>query len=141
MDLFGVSADNGSMQTHSPSRVLVVDDDPVVREVVAAVLDDGDCSIEEAESGAAALQAALKTPPDVIVLDVMMPGMTGFEVCRILRQDPAFRETVVIILTALDSHSARSESRSAGADAYLTKPFSAIELIRAVSNAVSRVKR
>ncbi|GAC1409140.1 MAG: hypothetical protein NVSMB57_01440 [Actinomycetota bacterium] len=141
MDLSSFSADKHFMQTHLPAKVLVVDDDPVVREVVVAVLDDGECAIEEAESGPAALRSALRSHPDVIVLDVMMPGMTGIEVCRILRQDPSFTGTVVVMLSALDSYSARNESTSAGADAYLTKPFSALDLIGAVSEAVSRVQR
>ncbi len=122
-------------------RVLVVDDDPVVREVVLTVLDDGDCDLSEAADGIEAVRLAIAGKPDVVVLDVMMPGMTGFEVCRRIREDPALSGIIVVLLTALDSTLAREEGDRAGADLYLTKPFSALDLLGAVSQAVSRAAR
>lgn len=116
------------------ARVLIVDDDPVVRELLAAVLDDGESDLVEAADGFEALRLAAERHPDVVVLDVMMPGMTGFEVARRIRANPELSKTTIVILTALDTASSRSESESAGADAYVTKPFSALDLIKLVQS-------
>ncbi|MHB8513444.1 MAG: response regulator transcription factor [Actinomycetota bacterium] len=121
--------------------MLVVDDDPLIREVVIAILDDGSSSIVEAASGIAALDQAAACAPDVIVLDMMMPGMSGLEVCRELRRNPAFDQTAVVMLTAVDSPTARDDSIACGADAFITKPFSALDLLGTISEAVKRVTR
>jgi DNA-binding response OmpR family regulator len=129
------------MSAAGPARVLVVDDDPMIRELVSAVLSDDDCELIVARNGREAFDIACASHPDVVVLDVMMPGMSGFEVCRRMRDVPELRGTVVVMLTALDTPAARDEGHDSGADVYLTKPFSALDLLGAVHQAVARVVR
>lgn len=127
------------MNAAGDPRVLIVDDDPVIRELVQTVLSDGRCELLVARDGVEAVRLARDARPDVVVLDVMMPGMTGFDACRQIRAMPWMQGTVVVMLTALDSPSARDEGIDSGADVYLTKPFSALDLLGAVSEAVARV--
>lgn len=129
------------MNAAGPARVLVVDDDPVIREVVSAVLSDAECELLVAHNGLEAFESACAHHPQVVVLDVMMPGMNGFEVCRRIRALPELHGTVVVMLTALDTPAARDQGEECGADLYLTKPFSALDLLGAVHEAVSRVIR
>jgi DNA-binding response OmpR family regulator len=116
-------------------RVLVVDDDPLVRNLLSAVLQDARFDLDEAVDGEDALHIAAARPPDVVVLDVMMPGVNGFEVCRMLRGDPAFAGTRIVMLTARTSDATRAEAFAAGADAFFTKPFSPLDLIETVMGA------
>jgi DNA-binding response OmpR family regulator len=123
------------MPKNSRMRVLVVDDDPLVRDLLSAVLHDANFDLDEAIDGQDALRIAAVQPPDVVVLDVMMPGLDGYEVCRSMRADPAFKSTRIVILTAKTSSSARDEAFRSGADAFFTKPFSPLDLIESVMGA------
>jgi len=116
-------------------RVLVVDDDPLVRNLLSAVLHDASFDLDEAVDGNEALAIAAVRPPDVVVLDVMMPGIDGFDVCRSLRADPAFSKTRIIMLTAKSTPTARDDAFRAGADAFFAKPFSPLDLIETVMGA------
>lgn len=111
--------------------VLVVDDDDAIRGVVRSVLQADGFEVVEAADGPAALlllDAINGRGPDLVVLDVMMPGIDGIEVCRKIDHD----KVKVIMLSARDDADTRSRASAAGADGYLTKPFSAIELLDAV---------
>lgn len=110
-------------------RVLVVDDDELTRDVLDAVLDLEDYDVVCVPDGGTALERATEDPPDAVVLDVMMPGLDGFEVCRRLKEDPATEGVAVVLLTARVDDAARAEAERSGADAFLTKPFSALQLI------------
>ncbi|MFP5309183.1 MAG: response regulator [Actinomycetes bacterium] len=112
--------------------VLVVDDDPLTREILATILDLEDYRVVLAEDGETALDLVAGGRPDVIVLDVMMPGLNGFEVCRRLKDDPETAPIPVILLTALDRSEDAAEGAAAGCDAYLTKPFSPLTLIERI---------
>jgi len=114
------------MSNQSPRRTVVVaDDDPDIRQlVVLAVERAGGVVIAEAASGGAALQAVRRTTPDMAVLDVSMPELTGLEVCRALRADPATSAMTILILSAAVHPVAVSDGLAAGADAYVQKPFS-----------------
>ncbi len=116
-------------------RVLVVDDDPLVRNLLSAVLHDASFDLDEAVDGQDALAIATVRPPDVVVLDVMMPGVDGYEVCRTLRADPAFAQTRIVMLTAKSTPTARADAFRAGADAFFSKPFSPLDLIETVMGA------
>lgn len=116
-------------------RVLVVDDDPLVRNLLAAVLHDANFDLDEAVDGRDALRIASIRPPDVVVLDLMMPGLDGFEVCRAMRSDDAFADTRIVILTAKSTPGAQEDAFRAGADAFFTKPFSPLDLIETVMGA------
>ena len=117
-----------------PRLVLVVDDDEMIRRLVRAVLEADEFEVAEARDGQTALQLASETQPAVVVLDVMMPGIDGVEVCRRLDHDQAR----VVILTARDDPKLEAEARAAGADAFMTKPFSPMELLDLVAELMSK---
>lgn len=107
------------------SLVLVVDDDDMIRRLVRAVLEVDDVDVIEARNGESALELIEQTRPDLVVLDIMMPGLDGVEVCR--RLDHAMVK--VLVLTARDDPHLEEECRAAGANDFLTKPFSSIDLL------------
>ena len=109
--------------------VLVVDDDEMIRRLVRAVLEADEFEVSEARDGESALRLAGEVHPAVVVLDIMMPGLDGVEVCRRLDHG----KVKVVILTARDDPRLEEECRKAGADAFLTKPFSSIELLDLVA--------
>lgn len=121
-------------------RVLVVDDDELTREILATILDLEEFEVDLAEDGEQALAAVAAGPPDVVVLDVMMPGLDGFEVLRRLRADEATAHLPVILLTARDTAEDRRAGEEAGADAYLTKPFSPLALIATIDGIEARAE-
>src|SRR5688572_2397626 len=110
------------------STVLIVDDDTAVREILAALLQNQGYHLVLAATGAEALEQAAALRPDVILLDIMMPEMDGFEVCRRIRATPHLADISVIIITALDDREARLHGIEAGADDFIAKPFDKTEL-------------
>ncbi|GAA2386404.1 response regulator transcription factor [Dactylosporangium salmoneum] len=117
-------------------RVLVVDDDPTVSDVVRRYLEREDFAVRLAGDGRAALDAYRAERPDLVVLDLMLPGIDGLEVCRRLRaQDPGLP---IIMLTALGEESDRVLGLEIGADDYVTKPFSPRELVLRVQSVLRR---
>lgn len=116
-------------------RVLVVEDDPTVREVTVGYLRSAGHVVDEAADGFAALRSAARTPPDLVVLDRMLPGIDGLEVARRLRET---RRLPIIMLTALGSTDDRIDGLEAGADDYLAKPFSPRELVLRVESILRR---
>ena len=125
---------------NQPATILVVDDVTANRETLCALLDAPDYRLVEAADGPAALQLAAAAPPDLVLLDVMMPGMDGYEVCRRLRADARLAEVPVIMVTALDDQASRLAGIKAGADDFVTKPFNRAEL-RARVRTVTRLNR
>ncbi|MFK0252782.1 response regulator transcription factor [Streptomyces sp. NPDC090445] len=124
------------MSTPSQSaRVLVVDDDPTVAEVVTGYLRRAGHTVEHAADGPAALVSAVRDQPDLVVLDLMLPGMDGLEVCRRLRAE---RPVPVIMLTARGDEDDRIAGLELGADDYVTKPFSPRELVLRVESVLRR---
>ncbi|RNM14389.1 response regulator transcription factor [Nocardioides pocheonensis] len=118
------------------ARVLVVDDDVTVREVVVSYLRAAGHTVVEAADGADALRAMRSDPADLVVLDLMMPGIDGLEVCRRLR---AAGDVPIIMLTALGAEVDRVVGLESGADDYVTKPFSPRELVLRVEALLRRV--
>ncbi|GAA2360418.1 response regulator transcription factor [Streptomyces cuspidosporus] len=116
-------------------RVLVVDDDPTVSEVVAGYLDRAGFVVDVAADGPTAVARASARPPDLVVLDLMLPGMDGLEVCRRLR---AAGPLPVIMLTARGDEEDRVLGLEVGADDYVTKPFSPRELVLRVESVLRR---
>ncbi|PUA79002.1 response regulator transcription factor [Nocardioides currus] len=117
------------------ARVLVVDDDVTVREVVVSYLEAAGHEVDEAGDGSAALGAHQRKRADLVVLDVMMPGLDGLEVCRRLRLQS---DVPVILLTALGAEQDRVLGLETGADDYVTKPFSPRELVLRVDSVLRR---
>ena len=122
------------------SMVLIVDDEYIGRETLQSVLEGEGYELEMAENGLQAIEKAKKLLPDVILLDVMMPGMTGFEVCQRIRNDPQIAEIPIIILTALDDRDSLLNALKAGADDFISKPFDRYEL-RARLMGITRLNR
>ncbi|HLH45959.1 MAG TPA: response regulator [Acidimicrobiales bacterium] len=116
----------------SGTLVMVVDDDPMVRRLVRAVLEVDGVEVIEAADGHGALDIAGDVAPAVVVLDVMMPGLSGVEVCRLLDHG----RMKVVILTARDDRQLDLACREAGADAFLTKPFSSDELLAVLAEVI-----
>ena len=110
--------------------MLVVDDDEMIRRLVRTVLEADDFEVIDAKDGEQALVMIEDKRPEVVVLDVMMPGLNGVDVCRRLDHD----NVKVIILTARDDADLAEECMAAGADAFLTKPFSSIQLLDLVED-------
>lgn len=119
-------------------KVLIVDDHPSSRMTAVALLSIEGYDVLEAESGSAALEVVEQTPPDLILLDVMMPGMDGYEVCRQLKQDEHTRLIPVIFITALNDRRARLRGIEAGGDDFLSKPFDQLELSARVNSLVQQ---
>jgi CheY-like chemotaxis protein len=113
--------------------VLVVDDDRLIRRLVATTLEDvSEFELHEAADGVEALALARDKRPALVFLDVDMPRMDGIDTCRRLRADPATSETTIVMLTATHGESTERQAEEAGADLFLTKPFSPLELLRLV---------
>lgn len=122
------------------STVLIVDDEYAGRETLQSVLEGEGYQLELAENGHQAIEKARTLMPDVILLDIMMPGMTGFEVCHHIRNDPLVAEIPIIVLTALDDRESMLKSLKAGADDFISKPFDRYEL-RARIFGITRLNR
>ncbi len=121
-------------------RVLVVDDIPINQRLLAARLTAEYYEVQCAGSGAEALEMMAQEAPDVVLLDVMMPGMTGFEVCQKIKESPDFGHVPVVMVTALDSIEDRIRGLEAGADEFLSKPVNDVALLTRV-RALTRLKR
>jgi len=121
----------------SAGTVLAIDDQPQSLEAMREALTPLGFEVLEASDGEAGIALARERQPDVILLDIMMPGMDGFEVCQRLKADEETRLLPVVFLTGLDSRDARLRGLAAGATDFLTKPFSVIELELRVRNLVS----
>ncbi|GAB7045309.1 response regulator transcription factor [Catenuloplanes indicus JCM 9534] len=116
--------------------MLVVDDDPIVSDVVRRYLEQDGCEVRLAADGAAGLAAIAAARPDLVVLDLMMPGVDGLEVCRRLRREQP--DLPVVMLTALGEEADRVLGLEVGADDYVTKPFSPRELVLRIRSVLRR---
>jgi len=126
--------------TNFTPKILIVDDDSPTRETLTTLLADGSYELVTATNGTEALTIAPELLPDLILLDVMMPVVDGFEVCRRLRADSRLAEVPIIMLTALDDRASRLRGLEAGADDFLSKPFDGSEL-RTRVRTITRLNR
>jgi len=122
-------------------RLLVVDDEPNLLRAVAACLKAGGYDVSTARSGREALVQLAESIPDLVVSDIRMPGMDGYQLARQLRGAPRTALVPIVFLTAKDETADRIEGFRAGVDAYLTKPFEPDELIAVVNGILNRVER
>ncbi|HUV50101.1 MAG TPA: response regulator [Anaerolineae bacterium] len=113
-------------------KILIVDDQQKVRALLEVTISMGDFEILHASSGEEGLRKARECMPDIILLDVMMPGLDGIEVCRLLKKDPATKDIYIIMLTARGQQADKKKGFDAGADEYFTKPFSPMDLINKI---------
>lgn len=122
------------------ARVLVVDDGSVNRRILRGMLEKAGAVVSEAAGGEEALRLVRTAPPDLVLLDVMMPGISGLEVCGALKGDPETSDVPVIVVSALGEASDRVRGLSAGAEDYVTKPFDAGEVLARVATHL-RIRR
>ena len=120
--------------------VLVADDDADIRDLVAFKLEQAGFEVIAVEDGQTALDQARSRQPTLAVLDVSMPGLSGIDVCRMLRSDPATAGMLIILLTARVQEQDVEGGFSAGADDYVTKPFSPRELVSRIQSLLSRAR-
>ena len=120
------------------ARIVVADDDADIRDLVGFKLRQAGHDVETVEDGAAAVAAAQAARPDLVILDVMMPGMGGLDATRALRLDPGLARVPVILLTARAQESDIEQGFGAGADDYVVKPFSPRELASRVAAVLAR---
>jgi two-component system, OmpR family, alkaline phosphatase synthesis response regulator PhoP len=114
------------------SKILVVDDNAQNLELLVAYLDGLGCQVRTALDGVIALEKVRAEPPDLILLDVMMPRMSGFEVCRKLKSDPATRDIPILMVTALNELGDIERGVESGTDDFITKPVGRLELLTRV---------
>ena len=113
--------------------VLIVDDDPFIRRLISTTLEDvASFALLQASDGVEAVELAAKEPPALVFLDIDMPRLDGIEACRRLREDPATAGSTIVMLTAASGDEMMRAAKEAGADLFLTKPFSPLELLRLV---------
>jgi two-component system chemotaxis response regulator CheY len=113
--------------------VLIVDDDPFIRKLVATTLEDvAGFELTEAADGREALEVARSEAPQLVFLDIDMPEVDGYEACRRLRAQPQTAEATIVMLTGDSDDDAERDARAAGADLFLTKPFSPLHLLQLV---------
>jgi CheY-like chemotaxis protein len=113
--------------------VLIVDDDQFIRRLIATTLEDvGDFDLHEAADGRQALEVAARQEPTLVFLDVDMPELNGIEACRQLRHQPSTSQATIVMLTAAVGDEVERQAEEAGADLFLTKPFSPLDLLQLV---------
>jgi DNA-binding response OmpR family regulator len=117
-----------------PSKILIVDDEPNIIVPLQFLMEKNGYQVMVAESGEEALESISKFRPDLILLDIMLPGVDGYEICQIIHENPQWQNTKIIFLTALGRDMDIAKGMALSADAYITKPFS-------ISDVVEKVKR
>ena len=121
-------------------KILIADDEPDILEIIRFNLEKEGYLVVTAKNGIEAMEVARKTLPDLVILDIMMPGRNGWEVCQLLRTMPEFRQTLIIFLTALSSEESEIKGLESGADDYLTKPIRPNVLVSKVNALFRRLK-
>ncbi len=120
--------------TTSQSKILIADDNQPNVELLEAYLTDIDCTIEIARDGQETIEKVVVFHPDVILLDVMMPKLSGFEVCRQLKDDPQTSGIMILMVTALNELGDIERAVEAGTDDFLSKPVNRVELVKRIQN-------
>jgi DNA-binding response OmpR family regulator len=120
-----------------PTRVLIAEDDRNIVELLSFILERDGYEVAAVLDGEAAIERLRSDPPDMMILDVMLPKLNGFEVLKLLKADPALRSLPVIILTAKGQAHDRRMAEEIGVDAFMTKPFSNRDVVEAVRRATA----
>jgi len=117
------------------ATILIVEDHPTMRDAMRLVLEEDGHDVEDASDGESGLAAVRAHPPDVVLLDLNIPALSGAEVLEALKEDPATKDVLVVVVTATGEEG-RARSLAGGADGYITKPFSPLALLRTVERAL-----
>lgn len=123
------------------NKILIADDEPDILEILEFNLQANGYDVTTAKNGDEAFEKAKKIQPDLIILDIMMPGKNGIEVCNLLRMIPSFKETLIVFLTALSDETTEIKGLETGADDYLTKPISPKVLISKINALFRRLNK
>lgn len=121
-----------------PTRVLIAEDEPNIVESLTFILTRSGCEVASESDGESALARIRENRPDVVILDVMLPRMNGFEVLKTVRGDAALKDLPIIILTAKGQSQDRRMAEEIGADAFVTKPFSNSHIVETVQDLAAR---
>ena len=121
-----------------PKEILIVDDEPSIVVPIQILMEQQGYNVLVAENGEDALDIIYKYTPDLILLDIMLPRIDGYEVCEIVRLDPRYRDIKIIFITAKGREVEIAKGLALGADAYITKPFSNIELVSKVKELLAK---
>jgi two-component system alkaline phosphatase synthesis response regulator PhoP len=127
--------------TSTVKKILIADDEPDILEIIQYNLQNEGYEVLTAKNGNEAIEQAKRFGPDLIILDIMMPGKNGIEVCNILRMQPAFNDTLIIFLTALSDEGTEVKGLETGADDFITKPVSPKVLVSKVNALFRRVNK
>ncbi|MEK6700193.1 MAG: response regulator [Nitrospirota bacterium] len=119
-------------------KILIADDNENIREALTYLLEDEGYKLALARDGADALKKVREFLPDILFLDIMMPEMNGYEVCRAIKNDPKLRNTYVIMLTAKGQVAEQERGKEVGADEYIVKPFSPMEILSKIKNILDK---
>ncbi|MDW8120607.1 MAG: response regulator [Chloroflexota bacterium] len=121
-----------------PKRILIAEDEKAIRDLLVAIFQGPQWQVLLAVDGLQALHLAKKERPDLVILDIVMPGMFGWDVCQALRRDPDTQHIKILMLSALIQDSHRRKAFQSGADAYLEKPFSPRHLLAVVEELLAK---
>ena len=121
------------------TKILIVDDDITITELMKALVKTEGHEPTTVNDSLQAMEIARSVNPDLITLDLMMPGLTGFELCKLLHDDPSFANTPIVIVSAKDDSESKEQAKQAGATDYLTKPFGLEEFINKIRPFVTKI--
>ena len=119
-------------------KILIVEDEPSIVVPLQFIMKDNGYDVAVAFSGEEAVDAITESKPDLILLDIMLPGMDGYELCQMIRQNPDWKGIKIIFLTALGKEADMAKGMALDADAYITKPFSNKEVVEKVRNLLQK---
>lgn len=119
-------------------KILIADDNENIREALASILEDAGHTLWIAKDGADALRKVREISPDILILDVMMPEMSGIDVCRTIKNDPNLKKTFVLMLSAKGQVTEQERGKEVGADEYIVKPFSPMEILAKINNILDK---
>jgi two-component system, OmpR family, alkaline phosphatase synthesis response regulator PhoP len=117
-----------------PKKIVIADDNENIREALTYLLEDEGYKLWLAKDGAETLKKVKEVRPDILFLDVMMPEINGYDVCRTIKNDPEIKQTYVIMLTAKGQVAEQERGKEVGADEYIVKPFSPMEILAKIKN-------
>ena len=115
-------------------KILIADDNENIRDALTYLLEDEGYALSMAKDGSDALKKAREFLPNILFLDIMMPEMNGYEVCRVIKNDPQLKKIYVIMLTAKGQVAEQERGKEVGADEYIVKPFSPMEILSKIKN-------
>jgi two-component system alkaline phosphatase synthesis response regulator PhoP len=119
-------------------KILIADDNENIREALTYLLEDEGYTLSVAKDGAEALRKVKEFRPDILFLDIMMPEINGYDVCRAIKTDPSLKNTYIIMLTAKGQVTEQERGKEVGADEYIVKPFSPMEILTRIKNILAK---